>query len=286
MSEHVQRDQPPGVPPLELTGERTLPDVPEENYWFRRHLAVYEWIAERVGGLRVADLACGEGYGADVLARTAADVVGVDANPEAHEHARLRYRRANLRFERGLVEEFRGRATRSSSCRRSSTSRSPGACWSASPPSAPVCLHHTPNRLTLAPPGAQKSDNPWHLREYTPAEYRALLRPALLERRDPRRLPRAKAARPRARAARSAGTGCIRALRLTRPFYDRFVPAISASDFELRDDRDLDASLDFVAVCRRCMSPSATAEQRPSGELGDLAIVLHSHMPYVEGFGT
>ena len=33
-------------------------------------------------------------------------MVGVDANPEAHEHARLRYRRPNLRFERALVEEF------------------------------------------------------------------------------------------------------------------------------------------------------------------------------------
>src|SRR6187200_2420368 len=103
---YVQRDQPPGVPPLQLTGERTLPDVPAENYWYRRHLVVYEWIAERVGGMRVADLACGEGYGSDVLARAAAEVVGVDANPEAHEHARLRYRRANLRFARGLVEEF------------------------------------------------------------------------------------------------------------------------------------------------------------------------------------
>jgi hypothetical protein len=51
---YVQRDQPPGVPPLELTGERTLPDVPEENYWFRRHLAVYEWIAGRVGGTATA----------------------------------------------------------------------------------------------------------------------------------------------------------------------------------------------------------------------------------------
>src|SRR5262245_34314252 len=102
MSDHLQQHQPPGVPPLALTGERTLPDVPEENYWYRRHLAVYEWIAERAVGVRVVDLACGEGYGADVLARTAAEVVGVDANPEAHEHARLRYRRANLRFERGL----------------------------------------------------------------------------------------------------------------------------------------------------------------------------------------
>ena len=45
---YLQRDQPEGVPPLALTGERTLPDVPEENYWFRRHLVVYEWIAARV----------------------------------------------------------------------------------------------------------------------------------------------------------------------------------------------------------------------------------------------
>ena len=69
---YVQRDQPPGVPPLHLTGERTLPDVPEENYWYRRHLAVYEWIAQRVHGRRIVDLACGEGYGSAVLGRTAA----------------------------------------------------------------------------------------------------------------------------------------------------------------------------------------------------------------------
>ena len=56
------------MPPLSLTGERTLPDVPEENYWFRRHLAVYEWIAARAHGRRVVDLACGEGYGSAVLA--------------------------------------------------------------------------------------------------------------------------------------------------------------------------------------------------------------------------
>ena len=101
---YVQRDQPPGVPPLELTGERTLPDVPAENYWYRRHLAVYEWIGARVIGRRVIDMACGEGYGSEVLSRSAASVVGVDANPEAHEHARLRYTRQNLTFERGMVE--------------------------------------------------------------------------------------------------------------------------------------------------------------------------------------
>ena len=50
MSLYVQQNQPPGVPPLELTGERTLPDVPAENYWYRRHLVVYEWIAAQLAG--------------------------------------------------------------------------------------------------------------------------------------------------------------------------------------------------------------------------------------------
>ena len=90
---HVQQDQPAGVPPLELTGERTLPDVPAENYWFRRHEAVYEWIAARCEGLEVIDMACGEGYGSAMLARRARHVTGVDANPRAHEHARLKYER-------------------------------------------------------------------------------------------------------------------------------------------------------------------------------------------------
>ena len=85
---YIQDNQPDGVPPLELTGERTLPDVPEENYWFRRHVAVYEWIAERCAGLRVVDLACGEGMARTCSPARAVEVIGVDANPEAHEHAR------------------------------------------------------------------------------------------------------------------------------------------------------------------------------------------------------
>ena len=67
---------------------------------------VYEWIAARVAGGVVLDMACGEGYGSEVLARSAANVVGVDGNPEAHEHARLRYTSANLSFEWGAVETF------------------------------------------------------------------------------------------------------------------------------------------------------------------------------------
>jgi hypothetical protein len=39
-------------------------------------------------------------------------------------------------------------------------------------------------------------------------------------------------------------------LRLTKPFYDRFTPAIAARDFALRSDADLAGALDFLAVCR------------------------------------
>jgi SAM-dependent methyltransferase len=250
---YVQRDQPPGVPPLELTGERTLPDVPEENYWFRRHLAAYEWIAERCRGMRVADLACGEGYGAEVLARTAAEVVGVDANPEAHEHARLRYRRPNLRFERGLVEEFDGQGGGRSFdaivfLQTIEHVHEPEPLLERFAASAPTSYISTPNRLTLAPPGAERSDNPWHVREYTAGEFRALLEPRfssveLLG------LFHAGKLRLHELAIRAGWDRIHPALGITKPFYGRFVPAISSRDFALRDE-GLDRALDFLAICR------------------------------------
>jgi SAM-dependent methyltransferase len=244
---YVQENQPPGVPPLELTGERTLPDVPAENYWFRRHLAVYEWIAERCRGLRVADLACGEGYGADVLARHAAEVVGVDANPEAYEHARLCYRRPNLRFERALVEKFSDPYDAIVFLQTIEHVRDPAALLGRFAAAAPLAYVSTPNRLTLAPPGAEKSDNPWHLREYALDEFLELLAPnfsqvAVLG------LFHARKLRAHEVAIRFGWDRVHRATRITRPFYERFIPAISSSDFVLRDE-GLERALDFVAVC-------------------------------------
>ena len=181
--EYLQENQPPGVPPLPLTGERTLPDVPAENYWFRRHLAVYEWIAPRVAGRRVVDMACGEGYGSDLLTGTAASVVGVDANPEAHEHARLRYVRSNLRFERDLVESFAEPCDAVVFLQTIEHVQDPGAILEhfksmlaagqgERDHAGGVAYVSTPNILTLAPPGAEKSDNPWHVKEYRAAEFR------------------------------------------------------------------------------------------------------------------
>jgi SAM-dependent methyltransferase len=246
---HVQADQPAGVPPLELTGERTLPDVPQENYWFRRHLAVYEWIAERAAGQRVADLACGEGYGSDVLAGTAAEVVGVDANPEAFEHARLRYQRPNLRFERTLVERFDEPCDVIVFLQTIEHIADPAALLDRFAALAPISYVSTPNRLTLAPEGAEKSDNPWHLREYTAQEYRELLEPRFAQ---VQILGVHHAGKLRLHdvALRLGWDRVHSALRFTKPFYDRFVPAISAADFRLTTDGDLDRALDFLAICR------------------------------------
>ncbi|MET0750091.1 MAG: class I SAM-dependent methyltransferase [Solirubrobacterales bacterium] len=248
---HLQQNQPAGVPPLALTGERTLPDVPEENYWFRRHLAVYEWIAERVRGATVADLACGEGYGSDVLAERAAEVVGVDANPEAHEHARLRYRRPNLRFERTLVERFDEPRDAIVFLQTIEHVDDPGALLARFSELAPAAYVSTPNRLTLAPEGAEKSGNPWHLREYTADEYLELVTPhfASVELYG---LFHAGKLRAHELALKAGWDRVHPALRLTDRFYGWFVPAISASDFELRHEAscDLDRALDFIAVCR------------------------------------
>ena len=253
MNTYVQENQPPGVPPLELTGERTLPDVPAENYWFRRHLAVYEWIAARVAGGDVLDMACGEGYGSDVLARRAASVVGVDANPEAFEHARLRYERPGLTFERGLVETYGapGEFDAVVFLQTIEHVQDPVAVLehfrSLLRPGG-VAYVSTPNLLTLAPPGAEKSDNPWHLKEYRAAEFPELCA-SVFDSVELLGLFHARKLRVHELALRLGWDRVHAALHITKPFYDRFTPAIATSDFPLRDE-GLDDALDFLAVCR------------------------------------
>jgi 2-polyprenyl-3-methyl-5-hydroxy-6-metoxy-1,4-benzoquinol methylase len=253
MTAYVQQNQPRGVPPLELTGERTLPDVPAENYWFQRHLAVYEWIGARVIGKRVIDMACGEGYGSEVLSRSASSVLGLDANPEAHEHARLRYRRQNLSFDRGMVENYgepdaydavvflqtiEHLQDPAGVLRHFRSILAPGG----------VAYVSTPNVLTLAPPGESRSGNPWHVREYRAEEFDALCH-AAFEQVELLGLFHARKLRLHAWALSLGWDRVHAALRMTQPFYDRFTPAIDARDFVLCSG-DLDRALDFLAVCR------------------------------------
>jgi SAM-dependent methyltransferase len=252
MAEYLQENQPEGVPPLPLTGERTLPDVPEENYWYRRHLVVYEWIASRTAGRRVVDMACGEGYGSDLMAaRGAASVVGIDANPEAHEHARLRYVRPNLRFERDLVEAFAEPCDAVVFLQTIEHVQDPGAIlehFKSMLASPGLVFVSTPNLLTLAPPGAEKSDNPWHVKEYRAEEFRELCE-AHFGQVELFGLFHARKLRAHEIAIKLGWDTVHKRLGLSKRFYDLFTPAIAATDFRL-DDRNLDRALDFLAVCR------------------------------------
>ena len=253
MSLYVQQNQPPGVPPLELTGERTLPDVPAENYWYRRHLVVYEWIAARVSGGAVLDMACGEGYGSAVLAREASRVVGVDGNPEAHEHARLRYTGPNVSFEWGAVDTWGEPATYDAVVFLQTFEHV------IDPPAVlahfrrilkpgGIAYVSTPNVLKLAPPGHAKSDNPWHLREYQAREFTDLCL-GTFEHVEVLGLFHARKLRVHEIALALGWDSVHKRLGVTDAFYNRFTPAIASSDFALRSAR-LDQALDFLAVCR------------------------------------
>src|SRR5690606_22916374 len=90
-----------------------------------------------------------------------------------------------------------------------------------------VAYVSTPNVLTLAPPGAARSGNPWHVREYRAEEYRALC-----ERHfgsvDLLGLFHARKLRVHQWAVERLGWDAVHTrLGITDRFYDRFTPAVT-----------------------------------------------------------
>src|SRR6476646_11769522 len=85
---------------LEFTGERYVPGTVGEiahEHWHR-----YAFARSFVGGRRVLDVACGEGYGSALLGGVAAHVTGVDIDLRTLAHARAAYAgRANVEFIEG-----------------------------------------------------------------------------------------------------------------------------------------------------------------------------------------
>lgn len=82
---------------LVFDGERFVPGVPGEIVY--EHVHRYAFARRFAAGRRVLDAASGEGYGSALLAEVAAEVAGVDVDPEAVAHAAATYReRGNLRF--------------------------------------------------------------------------------------------------------------------------------------------------------------------------------------------
>jgi 2-polyprenyl-3-methyl-5-hydroxy-6-metoxy-1,4-benzoquinol methylase len=197
-------------------------------------------------------MACGEGYGSNLLARSAARVLGVDANPEAHEHARLRYRASNLGFERGLVETFGDPCSYDAVVFLQTIEhvQDPGGVLAhfreILTPGGTAYIS-TPNVLTLAGPGREKSSNPWHLREYRADQFRMLCRSVFKEV-ELLGLFHARKLRAHELALRWGWDAVHSRLGVSKLFYDRFTPAISTRDFALRMAQ-LDRALDFVAIC-------------------------------------
>ena len=62
------------------------------------HLHRYAICRDRVAGQRVLDVACGAGYGTNILAQVASHATGLDLDEAAIRAARRRYRRQNLKF--------------------------------------------------------------------------------------------------------------------------------------------------------------------------------------------
>lgn len=145
------------------------------DYDEARHLAAYLRARDLAAGRKVLDAGCGEGFGTQTLADVAREVVGIDYSADAVAYSRGRWHKPNLRFEvvdltnPGAYDEtfdlvlnfqvLEHIADEVPFLKGLRARLRPGA----------LLMLTTPNRLTSF------SENPYHLREYTPDELHALL---------------------------------------------------------------------------------------------------------------
>lgn len=88
----------------EWTGERLETFVLNDSTI--EHLHRYAIAKELVQGKHVLDIACGEGYGSNLLALSARFVAGVDIDQSTISHASQKYKKENLAFTLGSVEKI------------------------------------------------------------------------------------------------------------------------------------------------------------------------------------
>jgi SAM-dependent methyltransferase len=250
---------------LTLTGERTIPDVDIENYWFRRHQVVYQRLAPHCAGREVLEAGCGEGYGADLIAGVARRVVAVDYDAAAVAHVRGRYPRveavqANLarlplpdasvdvvvNFQ--VIEHLWDQAQFVAECAR------------VLRPSGSLMVS-TPNRITFSP-GRDTPINPFHTRELNADELTELLADAGFSEVSISGLFHG----PRLRQMDARHGGSIIDAQIARALADAPWPpelaadvaAVTTDDFDIvgagfdgADGRDIDDSLDLIAIAVR-----------------------------------
>jgi 2-polyprenyl-3-methyl-5-hydroxy-6-metoxy-1,4-benzoquinol methylase len=245
---------------LPLTGERTIPGLAEENYWFRRHEVVYERLAQRCAERDVLEAGCGEGYGADLLAGVAHRVVGLDYDESAVAHVRARYPRVEMRHGNlaelplsdgevdvvvnfQVIEHLWDQGQFVTECARVLR---PGG----------VLLMSTPNRITFSP-GLDTPLNPFHTRELNAAELTELLTEHGFELESMLGVFHG----PQLLELDHRHGGSIIGAQIDRAVANAPWPAdlladvasITTADFDLLDAqvRDIDESLDLVAIAVR-----------------------------------
>jgi len=158
-----------------ITGERTVPGIWHENYWFRRHEVVYLRLTELVAGKDVLEAGCGEGYGAHLLAARAKSLHAVDYDDYATGHVRkaypevpvLRGNLVQLPYADSSFDVVVGLQTIEHLWNQEAFL---GECLRVLRPGGRIVIS-TPNTLTF-PPG-----NIYHPKELAPEELRDLIAP-------------------------------------------------------------------------------------------------------------
>ena len=97
-------DKPTPLDELAWTGERLVTTCHRPLVY--EHLHRYALALGLAKGKRVLDIACGEGYGANLLADVGSKVTGVDLDAATIAHAKAKYQRDNLHFVRGSCTEI------------------------------------------------------------------------------------------------------------------------------------------------------------------------------------
>lgn len=246
---------------LPLTGERTVPGISHENYWFRRHEAVYRTLAPDCSEAVVLEAGVGEGYGAALLGDVAERVIGLELDALTAVHVARRYGqtldvvRADLQalplpdaavdvvVTLQVIEHLWDQAGFLRECARVLR---PGGRLHCS----------TPNRLTFSPGNAltDRPLNPFHTYELAAADLVPLMTDAGLEVTAVRGLHHGPGLVER--DARHGGSivGAQVALALSgEPWPTALaedVAAVGIDEFDLRSD-DVDASLDLVVSAVR-----------------------------------
>src|SRR6266581_2928842 len=90
---------------FEWTGEQFLPAVKNAAQVYQ-YVHRYIYISELLKGKRVLDIAAGDGSGSNILAGTAASVVGIVADTRIADRASERYKKPNLEFISGFVDNI------------------------------------------------------------------------------------------------------------------------------------------------------------------------------------